>query len=344
MTEAPGRNATAREKTIVKHSMQALMRQALNHGQEEAIEAAAELQRTDQLTVVLCGTGSPLAQSGAQSCTAVFANGQFLLFDAGDNTLSALRAAKLPIGDLDAVFVTHFHNDHYADLGEVMEWSWVSGRRHVLPVHGPTGITQIVDGFQAAYELERGYRTAHHGPELMPPEWAAATAVEFEPPADDSALVVYKHDDVTVQAFRVDHDPIRPAAGYRIEAFGKVIVISGDTVRTESLLEQSRDADLLVSEVMNKEVVELMREVYDEIGSAANARILHDIQGYHMDVGEVGALAQEANVPRLALTHLAPKPQGRHQAKAFFRDPVEEAYDGELFVGEDGMRIVVPLS
>ena len=62
-----------------------------------------------------------------------------------------------------------------------------------------------------------------------------------------------------------------------------------------------------------------------------------------MDVREVGALAQEANVLRLALNHLAPKPQSSWQAKAFFQNPVAEFYSGELFVGEDGMQIIIPL-
>jgi ribonuclease Z len=292
----------------------------------------------------LCGTGSPIAQTGAQTCTAVFVNGQFLLFDVGDNTVASMRAAKLPLGELDAVFITHYHNDHYADLGEVMESSWINGRRHILPIHGPTGITQIVEGFEAAYELERSYRTAHHGKEMMPPEWAPSAAKEFAPPADDSAVVIYEHDGVTVKAFRVNHEPIHPAVGYRIEFAGKVIVISGDTVRTNALQKQSQNADLLVSEVMNKEIVQLIHSVNEEIGNSFNAKILHDIQGYHMDVSDVGALAQEASVQRLALTHLAPKPQGRRQVKTFFRDPIAEIYAGELFVGEDGMRITIPVS
>jgi ribonuclease Z len=254
-----------------------------------------------------------------------------------------MNSSNLPLYELDAVFTTHFHNDHYADLGDVMEWSWILGRRHILPIYGPTGITQIVDGFQSAYELEESYRTAHHGEELMPPEWSPSEPIEFAPPADDSAIVIYEQDGVTVKAFRVNHAPVEPSVGYRIEHAGKVVVLSGDTVRTTSLLEQSRNADLLVSEVMNKEVVEAMENVYREIGDTDRATLLFDIRDYHMDVGEVGALAQEANVQRLALNHLAPKPQGNLQAKRLFQDPIEESYSGEVFVGEDGMQIVIPV-
>ena len=50
----------------------------------------------------------------------------------------------VPLDEIDAVFITHYHNDHYADLGDVMEWSWINGRRHILPhakvmIHQPYG-------------------------------------------------------------------------------------------------------------------------------------------------------------------------------------------------------------
>ena len=319
------------------------IRRTIINSQEQASETAAALQRPDRITTVLCGVGSPLSQTGAQSCTAVFINGQFLLFDAGNNALSSMRTSDLPLDELDAVFITHFHNDHYADLGDVMEWSWILGRRHTLPVYGPTGITQIVDGFESAYELEWGYRTAHHGEDIMPPQWAPSEPIEFEPPTDDAAMVIYQQDGVTVKTFRVSHPPIEPAVGYRIEYAGKVIVISGDTVRTSSLLAASRNADLLVADVMNKGIVEIMENINREIGETDQAAILFDIREYHMDVSDVGALAHEANVQRLALNHLAPKPQGSRQAKRFFQHPIEELYSGEIFVGEDGMQIVIPV-
>lgn len=326
-----------------QHGVEQAIRRAIIKNQERADETAAALQRTDRITTVLCGVGSPISQTGAQSCTAVFVNGQFLLFDAGNNALTSMNTSQLPLDQLDAVFITHFHNDHYADLGDVMEWSWILGRRHILPIHGPTGITQIVEGFRSAYELEESYRTAHHGPEVMPPEWAPSEPVEFASPTDDAAVVVYERDGVTVKAFTVNHAPVEPSVGYHIEYADKVIVISGDTVRTNSLLEASREADLLVAEVMNKELVEIMEATFAEMGNTGRAKIFFDIQEYHMDVSDVGALAQEANVRRLALTHLAPRPQSSRQARAFFENPIKAAYDGELWVGEDGMRIVIPV-
>lgn len=328
---------------LQRNGLEGALRRTIIKNLNQANETAAELQRSDRITIVLVGTGSPLAQEGPQTCTAVFVNGQFLLFDAGNNALNSMNSLDFPIAELDAIFITHFHNDHYGDLGDVMEWSWIWGRRHILPVYGPTGITQIVNGFQSAYELEESYRTAHHGEELMPPEWSPSEPIEFAPPTDDSAVVIYEQDGVTVKAFRVNHAPVEPSVGYRIEYAGKVVVLSGDTVRTSSLLEHSRNADLLVAEAMNKAVVGTIEDINRELGYENQATILFDIQDYHMDVSDVGALAEEANVKRLALNHLAPKPQVRRQANLFFRDPVAELYSGELMVGEDGMQIVIPV-
>ncbi len=328
---------------LQKNGREQLTRHTIIRNQEKANQVAAELQRTDRITTVLCGVGSPLGTEGAQSCTAVFVNGQFLLFDAGNNALSSMRASNLPLDDLDAVFITHYHNDHYADLGDVMEWSWILGRRHILPVHGPTGITQIVKGFRSAYELEESYRTAHHGAEIMPPEWAPSEPIEFAPPEGDAAIVVYERDGVVVKAFRASHPPIEPNVGYRIEYAGKVIVLSGDTVLTSSLVEHSRHADLLVAEAMNKEMVQWIEGALEAMGDTVNAKIMFDIRDYHMDVSDVGALAQEANVQRLALNHLTPKPRSKLQAGRLFKNPIKARYKGDLFVGEDGMQIVIPV-
>ncbi len=133
---------------VQQNGAEQVIRRTIINTQEQTDETAAALQRTDRITTVLCGVGSPLAQDGAQTCTAIFVNGQFLLFDVGDGARASLCASNLPLDELDAVFITHYHNDHYADLGDVMEWSWILGRWHILPVHGPTGITQIVNGFR----------------------------------------------------------------------------------------------------------------------------------------------------------------------------------------------------
>ena len=318
------------------------MLRTLKTRMEARDETARALNRKDAMTVVLVGTGSPLPSDRAQASTAIFVNGQFLLFDCGDGASRSIDSLNLPIGQLDTVFLTHYHSDHFADLGEIIDRSWIQGRRHVLSVYGPTGITEILDGFIRAYRLEHGYRTAHHGPAIMPSEYASAEAKPFEADTSGKPMTVYDEMGIVVKAFAVNHPPVDPAVGYRVEYAGKVVVISGDTTSTASLVEQSRDADLLCAEVMNMSVVEQMEKANEQLGNASIAHILRDIRSYHIDVHQLGELAEQSKVRRLALTHLVP-PVPKAAAGLLFKAPVGEHYRGEIIVGDDGTKIVLPL-
>ena len=314
---------------------------AIQSAQQARKDTAAQLERPDAISVVLCGTGGPMPSNRSQACTAVFMGGQFLLFDAGDGAERSMESLKIPVADLHAVFLTHYHSDHFADLGEVIDRSWINGRRENLTVYGPQGLTQVLNGVLASYALEYGYRTAHHGPEMMPAQYAGATASEFQAPTTDVPVPVYNQGGVVVKAFKDNHPPITPAVGYRIEYAGKVMVVSGDTTATTALLEQSRGVDLLVSEVMNKDLVQQMEAATQDGGDTFDANILRDIRTYHMDVNDVGQLAEQAQVKRLALTHLTPPIDNGSQVNTYFKQPIQKLYHGDVFMGDDGTRIVI---
>src|SRR5262249_40602158 len=71
-----------------------------------------------KLHVVLCGTGSPLADpQRAGPCTAVLAGGHFLLVDVGPGSWREVALLRLPRARLEAVLLTHFHSDHIGELG-----------------------------------------------------------------------------------------------------------------------------------------------------------------------------------------------------------------------------------
>jgi ribonuclease Z len=109
------------------------------------------------ITVVLPGTAGPISPTEAQTANVVFVNGQFLLFDASDYAQKRIEQHRLPMEALDAVFVTHFHNDHIADLGEVMQRSYLLGREKDLVVYGPTGTATIDEGFNMVYAADSNY-------------------------------------------------------------------------------------------------------------------------------------------------------------------------------------------
>jgi ribonuclease Z len=131
----------------------------------------------DALNVVFCGTGSPLPtpERGAP-CIAVYAGDDLLMLDVGGGAASRLAVLRAPLGKLSAVLLTHFHSDHIGGLGDLVLQSWAAGRRAPLLVYGPEGVEHVTEGFVTAFALDASYRTAHHGPELMPERGARLTA------------------------------------------------------------------------------------------------------------------------------------------------------------------------
>ena len=135
----------------------------------------------------------------------------FFLFDVGARSPLRIAQAGLPMDRIDGVFLTHFHSDHIAALYEFNLNSWVAGRASPLMVMGPVGVDRVVEGMNAAYELDRGYRVTHHGADLLPPELGVMEARVIEPG------VVLDDDGLRITAFAVDHAPVDPAVGYRFD-------------------------------------------------------------------------------------------------------------------------------
>lgn len=304
-------------------------------------EAYADYLDKDEIKVVLVGTAGPMSPDLAQNSAAVFVNGKFLLFDAGDYAQKRMEQFNMPVASIDAVFLTHFHNDHIADLGEVMQRSFMLGRTKDIYIYGPTGTTQLVNGFIAVYTPDSGYRTAHHGEEYMPSRFHFAIPVEFD--ENEAEVVVYDQDGVVVTAFVVSHPSVHPAFGYKIEFAGKKIVISGDTLITDGLRKNSQSADLVVMDTMNYDFVETLEDALQSAGNDRMAAIFYDIREDHPDVKDIANFAAEQQVARLALTHYAPSAQSGLQMRRIYVNPIKAVYDGEIIAGDDGTTITIPL-
>jgi ribonuclease Z len=315
---------------------------------DRQVERSLTRANTDVLTspdllVVLCGTGSPLADATrAAACTAVIAGGTFVLVDAGPGSWEQVDLANLPIAELDAVLLTHFHSDHLGDLGEAITQSWIAGRTRPLDVYGPPGVARILAGLREVYAFDTEYRVRHHGENWMPREAASAVAHEFALPPEGSteAVVVFERDSLRVTAFRVDHAPVSPAIGYRFDWRGRSVVISGDTRKSASLLANARGADLLVHEALQPKLTERGAEVARRLGQQRFAKLAADVPSYHTTPREAAEIARDAGVKHLVLSHLVPAPTNA-LAERLFLDGAGEVFEGEITLGEDGMRFTL---
>jgi len=305
--------------------------------------ADASVLTSPDLQVVLCGTGSPLPDATrAGPCTAVIAGGIFLLVDVGPGSWEQVDLANLPTNELDAVLLTHFHSDHIGDLGEAITQSWIAGRTRPLDVYGPPGVGRILAGLREVYAFDVEYRVAHHGEDWMPRAAGAAVAHEIALPPEGSlaAVTVFEQGGVRVTAFRVDHAPVSPAVGYRVDWRGRSVVISGDTRKSASLVANAHGADLLVHEALQPKLTERAAGVARRLGLERMAKLAGDVPGYHTTPREAAEEAREAGVKHLVLSHLVPAPNNA-LGRRLFLDGAGEAFPGEITLGEDGMRFAL---
>jgi ribonuclease Z len=281
------------------------------------------------IKVTLLGTASPAPRPDRSgSSTLVEAGGLQLVFDAGRGVPVRLWQKKIPIGSIDALFVTHFHSDHVSGIPDLWMTGYIPapyGRRETpFRVIGPVGTVEMMQHIDAAFAIDKTTRIAD---EKITPESVSMDVSEF---TEDG--VVFEQDGVTVTAFAVNHgELIEPSVGYRIDYQGRSVVISGDTKFDQNLIAKSMGADVLIHEVA------MARP------ELATQPVQSRILGHHTLPAEAGKVFAEV-APKLAVyTHIVmlstkdiPEPS--------IDDLIAETrttYDGPLEVGEDLMTILI---
>lgn len=312
---------------------------------DRVIERSVGNDRTaalpDGLHAYVCGSGSPMPDAQrAGPCIGVLAGERAFIFDAGSGSIRKLGRMGFPMDRLDAAFLTHLHSDHIDGVGELMMQAWMAGgRSEPLPIHGPPGTERVVAGFEEAYFIDRGYRIAHHGGEVARPGGFGGQPIIIAPP--QGIVTVYNADGVRIDAIGLDHSPVDNAYAYRIAYKSRIIVLSGDTKRSETLASFSQGADVLFHDALSPQMVGKIGKALARSGDAGGAKIMADIPDYHTSPEDAARVAQQANVDTLVLYHLVPAPPTALVGKAFLGE-AESLFDGEMRLAEDGMLVTLP--
>ena len=279
--------------------------------------------------VTLLGTGVPTPRPDRFGpSTLIEAGDQKLLVDAGRGATIRLYQLGVPIGQIEALFLTHYHSDHTVGIPDLWLTGWLQSqfatRRAPFRVVGPIGAKNLMSHLEKAYALDIKIRVED---EKLPPEGAAIVVQEF-----DNDGIAYEQNGVRVLAFEVDHgDVIKPAYGYRIEYGGRAVVISGDTRYNDNVVTYGTGADLLIHEVA------IVRP------ELALEPFVRQIMAHHTTAREAGRIFARAK-PKLAVyTHLVFLAD-EHIPPASVDDLVAETrqtYSGPLEVGEDLMSFEI---
>lgn len=314
----------------------------MERGAEAAMTGNITAKLEDGLHVALCGAGGPLPDPKRSGpCVAVYAGDQLFVVDAGTNGLRNLLRMRYPVGMIQAVLLTHFHSDHIDGLGEMATIRWVNGANtQPLPVIGPEGVQQVVEGFTLAYRQDSVGRNAHHGDKVAPPSGFGMVARPFPVPPEGQLADVYDAGGVKIQALVVDHDPVKPAVGYLFTYKDRSVLVSGDTAKSANVQKFAQGVDLLVHEALARNLVGLMNETATRVGAEGLAKITFDIQDYHASPVEAAEIARDAGVGHLLYYHIVP-PLILPGMEAAWLEGVDDVYP-DYTLGRDGTAFSLP--
>ena len=76
--------------------------------------------------------------------------GDRLLFDCGEGTQRQLLRS-VGLLDMDSVFITHFHADHWLGLPGMLKSFALRERNEPLTVYGPRGLRELMDAMRVVY-------------------------------------------------------------------------------------------------------------------------------------------------------------------------------------------------
>jgi len=145
--------------------------------------------------------------------------------------------------------------------------------------------------------------------------------------------LVFEDENVRVRATLVDHPPVVPAFGYRLDAADRSIVISGDTKPSESLIALARGADVLVHETLYPAAIDRL-----VLGVSNATTLKQSILSHHTNAEDAGRVAQAAGVKTLVLSHLIP-PEDPEVTDQMWIDAASAHFGGTIIVGKDLLEI-----
>ncbi|MGN6413140.1 MBL fold metallo-hydrolase [Flexivirga sp.] len=319
------------------------------------------------LELVLLGTkaGPPIDPLRTGIASALVVDGATYVIDCGRSAATQYLRAGLTFKSLKGIFVTHLHADHVADYynffllaGSVpnQEGDSLPGP---VPVYGPgpagglpptfgggtsptinpaaptPGIAQLTDDCHDAYAYStnvflrdmgiRDIRTLADVHEIAVPASVGATFQHTAPPMPP--FVVMQDENVRVSAILVPHGPVFPAFAFRFDTKYGSVTFSGDTTYTPNIPRLAHGTDVLVHEAINVRGWSNGTPVFVD----------HLLQS-HVEVQEVGPIAQASRAKHLVLSHISDL-RGNPLPAAQWRKWARAGYDGPVTIGEDLQRI-----
>jgi len=299
----------------------------------------------ETLYVYFLGTAGALPTINRNpSCIMIRRGSDTLLFDCGEGAQQQMMRARTGF-TVDAIFITHWHADHYLGVPGLLQTMSFMGRTEPLKMYGPRWIHEFVEyvegisknplGFALQpYELSEGMTVPFDGYHVRafasrhntlglgyiltederPGRFDREKAISLGVPPGPLFGCLQRGESVTIESGD-GRTEIAPDQILGPPRPGRTVVYTGDT-RPDSRgwAQYAMEADLLIHDA-----------TYDD----SEAKRARDV--YHSTAGEAGLVAREIQAHRLALVHISSRYTG---TKTHIHD-AKEQYEGEVIAPDD---------
>ncbi|MBD3412889.1 MAG: MBL fold metallo-hydrolase [Candidatus Aminicenantes bacterium] len=272
--------------------------------------------------VILLGTGTPNPDPNHSGCSvAITVNDTPYIIDFGPGLIRQAAALSPTYGGpicaleperIKTAFLTHLHSDHTMGYPDLILTPWIQGRDEPLEVYGPEGIKEMTENILKAYKEDIRYRVCGSEP-ANDQGWRVHTQT-IKPG------VIYKDEQVKVEAFRVNHGAWPNAFGFRFTTPDKLIVISGDTAPCDNIIEFAKKADILI------------HEVYSQTGFEKRSLVWQKYHAHHhTSTLQLSEIAQKTRPKLLILYHIL----FWGTSEQDLLKEITDQYNGKVVIGSD---------
>lgn len=293
---------------------------------------------------ILGVAGGPIIHGNdAMSSHALMVGDDAYLFDIGYGAVRQLTKAGIPIRKIKAVFISHHHPDHIADLGFFLVSKWLFGGGNQIEIYGPEGTKELVDGLIKANAptLLASFPVFGKGNNNL----ESLIKVTDIPGSADDPRGIYRHDKIEVSAIEVEHYQVAPsvaissspdAVAFRANVINdRSFVYTGDTGNTSNLAKIAKGADVLISEVIDGPGIERkLQQTMKDAPPQLVSKILDNLQKNHLAPDYIGRVASQSQVKEVVLTHFVPPLEAGTDTTPY-TDGITRHFKGPIKIGKE---------
>ncbi|MCJ7479366.1 MAG: ribonuclease Z [Candidatus Nanohaloarchaeota archaeon QJJ-7] len=267
--------------------------------------------------------------------------GERLLFDCGEGAQKSIMKLQIGLMDIEKVFITHWHADHFSGLLGLVQTLSMEGRERTLHVYGPERTGEFTDQMLNIGYFDRSYEVVGHA--LEEDEVVEGDGYEVRPFKVQHSVPAYGYvfkedEELKVSKTKMEDHGLESGPeigkvknGETVEIDGeeygpgdlcekvpgRKIVYTGDTAAHERIVEAAEGADVLIHE------------------ATVTQEMLKGRASRHSSSLQAAEMAKRADVDKLILTHFSrmfdkdPSPL-LEEAQEVFED-TELAEDGKHF-------------